>query len=63
MVGTLPQFERFTSLLILDSGRPMVLEAFQKRMLADFFAGCRESVVCIAKGSGKTTLLAAPGAV
>jgi len=36
----------------------MRVEDFQARMLTDFFAGCRESMVCIAKGSGKTTLLA-----
>jgi hypothetical protein len=37
----------------------MVLEDFQRTMLADFFEGVRETTVCIAKGSGKTTLLAA----
>jgi len=52
-------FERFCSRLVLDNGRPMRLEGFQRRMLEDFFAGCRETVTCIAKGSGKTTLLAA----
>lgn len=55
----LDSFERFCARLVLDNGRPMRLEDFQKRMLGDFFDGCRESVVCIAKGSGKTTLLAA----
>jgi phage terminase large subunit-like protein len=44
---------------VLDNGERMVLEPFQQKMLADFFAGVRESVVCIAKGSGKTTLLGA----
>ena len=56
---TIEGFEQFCSLLVLDNGRRMVLEDFQRRMLADFFAGCRETIVCIAKGSGKTTLLAA----
>lgn len=56
---SLDQFERFCGRLVLDNGRPMVLEAFQRRMLGAFFDGCRESVVCVAKGSGKTTLLAA----
>lgn len=56
---SLDSFERFCRQLVLDNGQPMTLEGFQKRMLADFFAGCRESVACIAKGAGKTTLLAA----
>jgi predicted ATPase len=59
MVRDLDSFERFCGRLVLDSGQPMRLEDFQRRMLADFFAGCRESVTCIAKGSGKTTLLSA----
>ncbi len=50
---------RFCSRLVLDNGRAMVLESFQRRMLEAFFEGCRESVVCVAKGAGKTTLLAA----
>ena len=57
--GDLASFERFCSRLILDNRRAMVLEDFQRTMLADFFAGVRETTVCIAKGSGKTTLLAA----
>ena len=56
---TIDDFARFADLLVLDNGRRMVLEDFQRRMLGDFFAGCRETVACIAKGSGKTTLLAA----
>ena len=59
MVRSLEAFERFCSRLVLDNGRPMRLEDFQRRMLEAFFADCRETVVCIAKGSGKTTLLAA----
>src|ERR1035437_4752814 len=59
MVRSSESFERFCGRLVLDSGRPMTLESFQKRMLADFFQNCRESVACIAKGAGKTTLLAA----
>jgi phage terminase large subunit-like protein len=56
---TIGDFEAFAGLLVLDSGRRMRLEGFQKRMLADFVDGRRETVTCIAKGSGKTTLLGA----
>lgn len=59
MVSGLEAFDRFCGRLVLDNGRAMRLEEFQRRMLAGFFEGCRESVVCIAKGSGKTTLLGA----
>jgi predicted ATPase len=59
MVRSLADFERFCGLLTLDTGRPMRLEDFQRVMLADYFGGCRESIVCVAKGSGKTTLLGA----
>jgi len=55
----LDRFERFCGRLVLDNRRPMVLEDFQRLMLADFFEGVRETTVCIAKGSGKTTLLGA----
>ena len=59
MVRSLDAFERFCGLLVLDSGQQMRLADFQRRMLGDFFAGCRESVTCVAKGTGKTTLLSA----
>lgn len=53
-------FERFCrDLLVLENGRPLTLEAFQKRMLADYFAGARETLVLLSKKNGKTTLLAA----
>jgi Phage Terminase len=56
---SLERFDRFVSRLVLDSGRRMRLEGFQRMMLADYFAGKRETVVSLPKGSGKTTLLAA----
>lgn len=61
MVRSLADFERFCGLLVLDNGRRMRLADFQKRMLADYFTGCRETVAEIAKGNGKTTELAALG--
>ena len=37
----------------------MRLEPFQRRILADYFAGTRETLVLLSKKNGKTTLLAA----
>lgn len=37
----------------------MTVEPFQRRALADYFAGCRETVILLPKKNGKTTLLAA----
>lgn len=37
----------------------MVLEAFQRAILTDYFGGTRESVILLPKKNGKTTLLAA----
>jgi Phage Terminase len=56
---SLERFERFCGCLVLDNGQRMRLEDFQRMMLADYFAGKRETVVTLPKGSGKTTLLAA----
>lgn len=38
---------------------PFELEAFQAEMVADYFAGVRESLILVPKKNGKTTLLAA----
>ena len=56
---TLDAFVEFCSGLTLDEGRPMVLEPFQRAILADYFAGARETVALLPKGNGKTTTLAA----
>jgi phage terminase large subunit-like protein len=48
--------ERF---LILDNGRPFIVEEFQRWLLAPFFAGTSESVLSTPKGCGKSTLLGA----
>src|SRR5438105_2450726 len=58
---SLERFERFCGHLVLDSGERMRLEDFQREILADYFAGRRETIVSLPKGSGKTTLLAALG--
>lgn len=53
------RFAEFCGTLKLTNGKPMKLAAFQRKMLADYFAGVRELVICIPKKNGKTTLLAA----
>jgi phage terminase large subunit-like protein len=55
----LPAFARFCAGLTVDDGTRMVLEPFQRRLLADYFAGARETLVILPKKNGKTTLLAA----
>lgn len=57
--GSLRDFERFCSELILDNGEPMVLEPHEKKLARLYFAGFREIVVVIGKKNGKTTFLAA----
>jgi phage terminase large subunit-like protein len=53
-------FVRFcANVLTLSSGKPFKLEPFQKRLLADYFGGSRETLVLLSKKNGKTTLLAA----
>lgn len=55
----LADFQKFCRELTLSQGRPMRLEPFQRRMLADYFDGCRETLILVPKKQGKTTLLAA----
>lgn len=57
--AALDGFARFCRALTLENGRPMTLEAFQRQMLADYFAGVVETLVLLSKKNGKTTLLAA----
>lgn len=55
----LAEFERFCNTLILDTGRRMRLEPFQRVMLLAYFAGVTETLILLPKKNGKTTLLAA----
>lgn len=55
----LAHFDAFCGHLTLNNGRPFVLEAFQKRILAGYFAGVTETLALLPKGNGKTTLLGA----
>lgn len=52
-------FARWCRTLTLDIGGPLQLEQFQRRMLADYFAGATETLILLPKKNGKTTLLAA----
>jgi phage terminase large subunit-like protein len=45
--------------LRLENSKPMALEGFQRRMVADFFAGAVETLILVSKKNGKSTLLAA----
>lgn len=53
------EFSAFCAELTLDNGRPMLLEDFQREILADYFAGARETLILLPKKNGKTALLAA----
>lgn len=56
----LDRFDRFCrEALTTEKGKPFVIEDFQRRILAGFFEGCRETVVIVGKKSGKTSLVAA----
>jgi phage terminase large subunit-like protein len=55
----LDDFAGFCSELLLENGQPLELYPFQRRMLADYFAGAIETLILISKKNGKTTLMAA----
>jgi hypothetical protein len=48
--------ERF---LTDEGGHPLVIERFQRQILADYFDGARETIVLLSKKNGKTSLFAA----
>jgi phage terminase large subunit-like protein len=52
-------FADFCSKLVLEDGRSMELEAFQRAMLADYFGGATETLILLPKKNGKSTLLGA----
>lgn len=52
-------FDRFCRELLLPDRKPLTLEPFQHRLIADYFEGVRETLILIPKKNGKTTLLAA----
>jgi len=60
-VTELALFANFCADLRVESGKPMLLEPFQRTVLADFFAGTTESLILLPKKSGKSTLMAAVG--
>jgi phage terminase large subunit-like protein len=56
---TVPHFRAWArELLILDTGRPWVIEPFQAAFLRDVFRGVPEAWLVIPEGNAKTTLIA-----
>ena len=55
----LRSFAAFCRGLRLEDGSPLVLRAFQRRMLAEYFGGVRETLIVVPKKNGKTSILAA----
>ena len=60
-VDELEVFCRFCSALVLETGARLVIEDFQRVVLADHFGGATEMLVILPKKNGKTTTLAALG--
>jgi len=59
-MAELHAFCRFCGdVLSTEDGKPLVIEDFQAKILADFFDGCRETVVVVGKKNGKSSLLGA----
>src|SRR3982751_295127 len=50
-------FRRYCQALVLDNGRPWVLEDFQAQIVEDIFAGTKQVWVLIPEGNAKTTLM------
>src|SRR6266508_5200507 len=55
----LEQFEAFCRELRTEDGKPLIFHEFQRKILRDYFAGVRETVIIIPKKNGKSTLMAA----
>jgi phage terminase large subunit-like protein len=54
----LEHFREWAKGLVLDDGRPWVLEPFQEAFVEDFFSGVPEIWLIIPEGNGKTTMFA-----
>src|SRR5262245_34484102 len=59
MENTTRDFAGWAKSLVLDNGKPFVLQPFQRAFLDDVFAGTPECWFVVPEGNGKTTLLAA----
>ena len=55
----LDDFAGFCAELTLEDGSALELHPFQRRMVADYFGGCTETLILVPKKNGKSTLLAA----
>ena len=58
---TLRGFLEFCEMLTLDTGEPVEILPFQKRIIRAVFAGVRETVCIVPKKNGKSSLLALIG--
>ena len=59
MPYSLTDFAKFCKTLVLENGKYMRLEAHERLVMADVFAGAQETVVLLPKKNGKTSILAA----
>lgn len=55
---TFPHFRAWAKNLVLDTGKPWVLEPFQEAFVRDLFLGRPENWLIVPEGNGKTTLIA-----
>ena len=61
-MSDLDDFANFAaSVLTTEDSSPLILEGFQRQMLAEHFEGVRELVIIMSKKLGKSSLLAARG--
>ncbi len=61
-MSDLDDFANFAaSVLTTEDGSPLILEPFQRQMLAEHFEGVRELVILMPKKQGKSSALAARG--
>jgi len=52
-MAELETFCRFSrDVLTTEDGQPLVIEDFQRKILGDFFDGCRETVLVVGKRTG-----------
>jgi hypothetical protein len=55
---TVPHFRAWAKNLVLDTGKPWLLEPFQEAFVRDLFLGKPENWLIVPEGNGKTTLIA-----
>ncbi len=55
---TVEHFRRWSKGLLLDNGKPWILEGFQEAFIEDWLSGRQECWLIVPEGNGKTTLVA-----